>query len=79
MVRAFAPKAGGHGFDPRPRHTKDVINMVPDAFLLSAQHIRTGLAALFSQTSLKKKLDTIWNERSRVVNISWDNLFRHRP
>jgi len=42
-------------FDPRPCHTKDVIKMVPDAFLLSAQHIRTGLASLSSQTSFKKR------------------------
>jgi len=39
----------GCGFDPRPRNTKDVIKMVPDASLLSAQHIRTGLASLSSQ------------------------------
>ena len=77
MVRAFAPSAGGRGFDPRPPHTKDVIKMVPDASLLSAQHIRTGLASLSSQTSLKKEMDTIRNERSRVINISWDNLFRN--
>ena len=46
---------GGRGFDPRPRHTKDVIKMVPDAYLLGAQHIRTGLACLSSPTSFKKK------------------------
>ena len=56
VVKAFAPWAGGCGFDPRPpRHTKDVIKMVPDASLLSAQHIRTGLASLSSQTSFKKR------------------------
>ena len=56
VVRAFAPWAGGRGFDPRPRHTKDVIKMVPDASLLGAQHnIRTGLASLSSQTSFKKR------------------------
>ena len=54
MVRAFALLAGGRGFDPRPRHTKDVIKIVPDASLLGAQHIRTCLASL-SQTSLKKR------------------------
>ena len=59
--------------------TLTVIKMVPDASLLSAQHIRTGLASLSSQTSFKKEMDTIWNERSRVINISWDNLFRNRP
>ena len=55
VVRAFAPWALGRGFDPRPRHTKDVIKMVPDASLLSAQHIRTGLASLSSQNLVKKK------------------------
>ena len=55
VVRAFAPWAGGRGFDPRPRHTKDVIKMVPNASLLSAQHIRTGLVSLSSQTLLKKR------------------------
>jgi len=34
---------------------KDVIKMVPDASLLGAQHIRTGLASLSSQTSFKKR------------------------
>jgi len=29
--------------------------MVPDASLLSAQHIRTGLASLSSQTLFKKR------------------------
>ena len=28
---------------------------------------------------VKKKMDTNRNERSRVINISWDNLFRNRP
>ena len=54
VVRAFAPKAGGRGFDPRPLHIKDVIKMVPDASLLGAQHINIGLASLSSQTSFKK-------------------------
>ena len=80
VVRAFAQWAGGRGFDPRPRHTKDVIKMVPDASLFGAQHIRTGLASLSSQTSFKtKEMNTIRNERSRVINISWDNLFCNRP
>jgi len=39
------------------RHNKDVIQMVPDAFLLSAQHIKAGLAFLSSQTSFKNKRD----------------------
>ena len=34
---------------------KDVIKTVPDASLLGAQHIRTGLASLSSQTSFKKR------------------------
>jgi len=28
---------------------------------------------------LKKEMDIIWNERSRVINISWDSLFCNRP
>ena len=53
VVRAFAPWAGNRGFDPRPRHTKDVIKMVPDAALHSAQRITIGLASLSTHTSLK--------------------------
>jgi len=53
--------------------------MVPDASLLGAQHIRTGLASLSSQTLFKKEMDTIRNEQWRVINISWNNLFRNRP
>jgi len=30
---------GNRGFKPRPLHTKDIIKIVPDASLLSAQHI----------------------------------------
>ena len=41
VVRALGPRAGGRGFDPRPCQTKDVIEMVPDTSLLSAQHIKT--------------------------------------
>ena len=33
------------GFDPRPRHTKDLIKMVPDASLLSAQ-LRNAVRAI---------------------------------
>ena len=55
VIRASAPWAGGRGFDPRPLHTKEVIKMVPDASLLSAQHIRTDLASLSSQTSFKNR------------------------
>ena len=57
--------------------------MVPDASLLGAQYIRTGLASLSSQTSFKKKeMATIRNERSRVINKKvgiTSNLFRNRP
>jgi len=38
-------------------YTKDVIKMVPDASLLNAQHIKIGLASLFSQTLFKKRRD----------------------
>ena len=49
---------------------KDVINIVPYASLLIAQHIRIGLASLSSQTSYKNEMDFIQNERSTVINIS---------
>jgi len=52
--RAFATRAGDRGFDGRPRHPEDVIEMVPDASLLSAQHTGIDLAYLSSQTTLKK-------------------------
>ena len=77
---AFASCAGGRGFDPRPRHTKAIIKMVPDASLLRAQHIRIGLASHPSQTLFQKnEMGCIRNEWLRVINISWDNLFRNRP
>jgi len=59
--------------------TKDVIKMVPDASLLSAQHIRTGLASLSSQTSFK--MDRVYHMKWAIEsdNISLDNLFRNRP
>jgi len=34
----YKQTAGGHGFDPKQRYTKDVIKMVPDPSLYSAQH-----------------------------------------
>ena len=58
---------------------KTLLKIVPDASLLGAQHIRTGLASLSSQTSFKKEMDTIRNERSCVIYISGANLFRNRP
>ena len=79
VVRMFAPWAGGRGFDTRPRFTKNVTKTVPDASLLSALYIWIVLAFLSSQTLLKIKMDFIRNERSRVIIISWDNLFRNRP
>jgi len=39
---------------------------------------RSGFS-LLSKLRSKKKMDTIRNEQSRVINISWDNLFRNRP
>jgi len=64
-----SPQVGGRGFDHRPRHTKDVIKTVPDTSLLSAQNIRNDLDSLSSQTIKKNEMVSIWNERSRVVNI----------
>jgi len=67
VVRAFAPWAGGRRFDPRPRHTKDVIKIVPDASLLSAQHM-IGLTCLSSQTSFKKEMDSTGTSgRERLI------------
>ena len=40
--RASASGAGGRGFDPGPRHTKGVKNMVPVATLLGAQHYKAS-------------------------------------
>jgi len=56
-------------FDPRPRHTKVVIKIVPDASLLSA-HIRIGLASLSPlKPGSKYEMNSI---------RSWDNLFCNR-
>ena len=67
----------------RSPREREVVGSIPDrviyATLLGTQHIRTGLASLSSQTTFKKEMDTIRNDRSRVINISWDNLFRNRP
>ena len=79
VVRAFAPWAGGRGFDPRPRHTKSVIKMVTYDSALSAQRIRTCLFFSPVKPRSKTEMGTIWNERSRVINISWDGLFYIRP
>lgn len=56
--RAFAPEAGGCGFNPLPRHTKDIIKMAPDAFLRSPQHIRIGLVSSFKP--YLKKSESCW-------------------
>jgi len=64
VVRAFTLKAAGHAFDPRPRHTKDVIKMVPDAPLLSTQHIKMSGFSLLSNLikEKKKEMDSIQKE-----------------
>jgi len=59
----------------RPRHTKNVIKMEPDASLLSAQHIRIGLVSLIS--NLVKKGDGFHPEWA--VGITYITLFRNRP
>ena len=47
--------------------------MVPDASLLSAQHIRTCLASLSPLNLVQKReMNASWKEWSRVINISWD-------
>jgi len=42
-------------------------------------HGKSGFSLLSNLVQKKREMDTIWNERSRVINISWDNLFRNRP
>jgi len=53
---------------PTVPHQKCLKKMVPDASLLSAQHIRN-----------KNKMDSIWNEQSREISICCDNLLRIWP
>jgi len=48
-------------------------------FLLSSHHIRKGLDSLSYQTSLENLRESIWNELSRVINISKDNLLCNQP
>jgi len=79
VVRAcVCPVRGRRGFDPRPRHTKDVIKiykMLP-CLTLSISAYMSGFYLL--SHLVKESMDTIWNERSREINISLDNLFRKR-
>jgi len=49
-MQGHLPNEYGKPFYPRPRNTKDVIKILPDASLFSAQHKRIGLASLSSQT-----------------------------
>ena len=80
VAHLIASWAGGYWFDPRPYHTKDVIEMVPDATLPGAQHIyknRYGFS--FVSNLVKKEMDSIRNERLRVINIGLDNFLRNRP
>jgi len=58
-------------------YTKNVIKMVSDASLHNAQHIRIGLANPLKSRS-KNEMDSIRNERSKVINISLNNLFRNQ-
>jgi len=76
---SYTPIAGGRGFDPQTRHTKDFIKMVRDDFLLSARHKKIGRAPLFSQPCFKNEMDSTCTERSRVINISCDILLRILP
>ena len=70
--RAFAFGSGGCGFDPHLRHTKSDINMVTVAPLPGALHYK-GKTGLFSHTLVA--MDSIRNEVSIVISISWNNLF----
>ena len=42
--RVLALRAEGHGFDQRPRHTKDK-KMIQNASLLTSQHLRICLVS----------------------------------
>ena len=60
-------------------HTKDIIKwyqMLPRLALRLL--ITIGLASLSFQTSFKIEMDSIWNEQSRVINISWGHLLCNR-
>ena len=48
VVRAFALRVGGRGFESRPRHTKGV-KMVPDPLAWRSAFKRVNLALLFSR------------------------------
>jgi len=74
-----SPRERGSWVPSATHHTKDVIIMVLDASLLSAQRVSIGLASLLSNLVQKREMDTIWNKQSIVINISWDNLSRNRP
>ena len=56
MVRASASGAGGCGFDPGPRHTKDrlTLKMVSVATLLGAHHYKasTGFSSPLKMYSI---------------------------
>ena len=45
MVRASASEAGGHGFEPGPRHTKDVKNGTSGYLAWRSAFIRLALAS----------------------------------
>ena len=50
--------------------------MALDASMLSAQHIRICLVSRSSQTSLANEMASIRSKRSKVINISRNNLFK---
>ena len=58
----------GCRIDTWPRHTKDVIKMVPVATLLGAQHYKasTGFSSLTNHASL-----TLHNEQKKKKNKAW--------
>ena len=44
----------------------------------SAQQIRIGLASLSSQISFTEDMDSICNNRPRVINISLNDLYTNK-
>ena len=69
---ACAPYAARLRFNPGPRHIKDVITIVRDASLLSAQQLRIGMASLSSYKSEMEFICDVW---SRVLTIRYEKMF----
>ena len=72
ILRVLASSAGGPGFIPSqgPRHTKDVITMVPVVPLFSTEHSKGKILAL-SQELRINVMDKNWDRKSFEVGGHW--------